>query len=147
MLQPRRGDGPLIKVAGTPPSKGRCRQRRLRCGESEPFKCGQGRGEGGATMGRGHGVGLRSQPTRQRPLECPPKPPAPAILSRTPLAPTRYRWTPNGSKDVLKPQGLKPVLQEMLQRGKAEQRLALDHLVSSEHAIQGTFLPYGPCGG
>lgn len=69
MLQPKRGDGPLIKVAGTSASAGRCRQQRQRCGESEPFKCGRGRGwEAGSH--RGVALGGASGP-------CPPRPAPP----------------------------------------------------------------------
>lgn len=41
MLQPQRGDGPLIKAEGTSALKRQGTEQRLRCGKNEPFKCGR----------------------------------------------------------------------------------------------------------
>ena len=120
MLQPKRGDGPLIKVAGTSASAGRCRQQRLRCGESEPFKCGWGRGWE-AESHRGVAVGGasgRARPAPPHPLECPPESPRLGDFDPTP----RLReglLGPIAGKDALKSCDLPPALQETLQRGKA----------------------------
>lgn len=81
MLQPRRGDVPLIKVAGTSECAERCRQPRLHCGKSEPFKWGRGAGIGvGAKWGGTTGWGFGTAPSRRSPVGMPPSPaPAPAV--------------------------------------------------------------------
>lgn len=152
MLQPQRGDGPLIKAAGTSARESRGQEQRLCCGESEPFKCGRrAEPEAGLLWGGASGWSFGPRPPRPAPpVGMPPQRPQLTPVQPNSWASRRVFGPQRRARRFLDPAISVLTLQEMhpgARQGKAEQYLAQDCSAPAGTSLQGTFLPQGPCGG